>query len=198
MAKRICPRCGSKNTAKILWGMPAYDEELQKKLDNKEIVLGGCCITGCDPSYHCNACKKDFGAPTKNLEADVIKVMISIGGFFQGHKKIEVSKTDNGATIKTSGPIPNYNDNYEGGKDITALQWKKFVNALFRCNVADWKKKYYSQILDGEQWELEIYYTGRKPLKIWGSNNYPPHFSKLRKLLDNPPWAGDKEKRALI
>lgn len=45
MSKRICPRCGSRKTAQILWGMPAFTEELEVKLKNKEIVLGGCCIT---------------------------------------------------------------------------------------------------------------------------------------------------------
>lgn len=61
MTRRICPSCGSRNTAKILWGMPAYSEELEEELRNNEIILGGCCISDNDPSYHCNECLKDFG-----------------------------------------------------------------------------------------------------------------------------------------
>ena len=41
-----CPYCSSKNTARILYGYPAYSEELQKKLDNGKIAIGGCCISG--------------------------------------------------------------------------------------------------------------------------------------------------------
>ena len=28
-----------------------------------KIILGRCCVTGNDPSAHCNACGKDFGKP---------------------------------------------------------------------------------------------------------------------------------------
>ena len=65
-----CPRCGSNKTAKILYGYPLYTEELQKKLDSGECVLGGCCITSVEvngrsvnmmPTRRCFACRKGFG-----------------------------------------------------------------------------------------------------------------------------------------
>lgn len=57
----ICPICGSTNIASYLFGMPAYDEELEEKLANNEVVLGGCCIMPDSPAYHCNECEEDFG-----------------------------------------------------------------------------------------------------------------------------------------
>jgi hypothetical protein len=36
--------------------MPIFNDELQKQLDAKQVVLGGCCITGDDPTRHCNQC----------------------------------------------------------------------------------------------------------------------------------------------
>jgi hypothetical protein len=36
--------------------MPAFDEQLQKALDERRIVLGGCCVRGNDPDLHCNSC----------------------------------------------------------------------------------------------------------------------------------------------
>ncbi|GAB6174526.1 hypothetical protein JCM15765_40040 [Paradesulfitobacterium aromaticivorans] len=81
MARRICPRCGSRNTATTLRGMPAWSPELQEKIDKGEVVLGGCCITDCDPSYHCNECKNDFGRPTYDMEMGVKKIHFSLGGF---------------------------------------------------------------------------------------------------------------------
>lgn len=56
-----CPQCGSLNVAEILWGMPAYDEELERRLANGSIVLGGCCISPADPDWHCNDCGCEFG-----------------------------------------------------------------------------------------------------------------------------------------
>lgn len=56
-----CPECGSNNIAEIPWGLPAFTEELQKKLDEKKVVLGGCCISDDDPKYECNECKHRFG-----------------------------------------------------------------------------------------------------------------------------------------
>ena len=63
MAKKevVCPFCGSKNIAEYLFGMPAYDEELEERLAKNEIVLGGCCIHPASPACHCNECEEDFG-----------------------------------------------------------------------------------------------------------------------------------------
>jgi hypothetical protein len=44
--------------------MPAISAELKEHLNMGDVVLGGCCITDCDPVYHCNKCKKGSGAPT--------------------------------------------------------------------------------------------------------------------------------------
>lgn len=70
-----CPRCGSIDTARIQYGMPAFTEELQEKMAAGKVFLGGCCIDGAytedgewvsiDPTNHCNNCKKDFGGLQK-------------------------------------------------------------------------------------------------------------------------------------
>ena len=41
-SRERCPNCGSSNIAKIIWGLPDFTEELQKRIDAGEIVLGGC------------------------------------------------------------------------------------------------------------------------------------------------------------
>lgn len=64
-----CPRCGSTDTARYIYGYPAFSEKMQKKLDEGKWVLGGCCISSVDvngvpvqtmPARHCNKCKKDL------------------------------------------------------------------------------------------------------------------------------------------
>jgi hypothetical protein len=51
-----CPECGSEKIARILYGLPSFSENLRMKLEKNEVVLGGCCITGNDPSWKCIDC----------------------------------------------------------------------------------------------------------------------------------------------
>ncbi len=55
-----CPQCGSHGIAAILRGDPIWDAELERRIDAKEVVLGGCVFTGDDPEYHCNACGHEW------------------------------------------------------------------------------------------------------------------------------------------
>ena len=64
-----CPHCGSTSTAAILYGLVRPDDGLQKSLAGGEVIrgeviLGGCCITDCDPIRHCNGCGRDFAYVT--------------------------------------------------------------------------------------------------------------------------------------
>ncbi len=56
-----CPSCNGKNIAEILWGYPEDTRELEKELDGKKIVLGGCLVTGHDPKWECNDCNTRWG-----------------------------------------------------------------------------------------------------------------------------------------
>jgi len=51
-----CPRCGGTDIAMILWGLPNMSSELEKKVNDKKIVFGGCCVSGNDPEMECNDC----------------------------------------------------------------------------------------------------------------------------------------------
>ncbi|MFT7645136.1 MAG: hypothetical protein ACI9BF_000807 [Candidatus Paceibacteria bacterium] len=55
-----CPECKSTDTAKIIYGMHDIDDELEKKLKEGKVWLGGCNLTGDDPIRHCNNCKSDY------------------------------------------------------------------------------------------------------------------------------------------
>lgn len=55
-----CPKCNKTKVAKILYGMPAMSEELEKQLDEGSVVLAGCCIEGEMPRYRCRWCKTEF------------------------------------------------------------------------------------------------------------------------------------------
>lgn len=57
-----CPKCGSDKVAAVLYGMPAYDEELDAKIKAGKVVLNGCCIEAGDPMhpYECQECGHRF------------------------------------------------------------------------------------------------------------------------------------------
>lgn len=62
-----------------------------------------------------------------------------------------------------------------------SLTKTEFLNRLRELHIEGWKSKYIDpDILDGTQWELEIYfYDGHKPVTIAGSNAYPDNFADL-------------------
>mgnify|MGYP002744775039 FL=1 len=56
--RSICPKCGNKHTARIIYGMPMMDEEMEKAEAEGRIWLGGCCLE--DYRYYCNNCELKF------------------------------------------------------------------------------------------------------------------------------------------
>ena len=56
-----CPECGKSWIAEILWGYPADMESIEKELERKKIVLGGCLVTDHDSKWECNDCNHQWG-----------------------------------------------------------------------------------------------------------------------------------------
>lgn len=68
----------------------------------------------------------------------------------------------------------------------TPTRYKRIIRRLFRhYNVHKWKKSYCApDTMDGTQWELLLHRnTPHKAQQFYGSNDYPPHFCKLLRLL---------------
>jgi hypothetical protein len=61
-----CPKCGSDSIAEILYGLPAFDEQMERDIDSGKIVLGGCCISDDSSKGHCNKCKYEWGSVRGN------------------------------------------------------------------------------------------------------------------------------------
>lgn len=71
MADRIlCPSCGSSEVAKIMWGEPAFTEELVEQLESGAVVLGGCCLSESSPEWQCRSCGHRFGNAWDSMFAD--------------------------------------------------------------------------------------------------------------------------------
>ncbi len=205
-----CIKCGSGRVAPILYGMPAFSEELERKLNSQKLYLGDCCVTGADPKYHCFECKKNFGIPpillSKKGQEDYRDIVTSIcfsdGGFFGGYDIVEIKPDCNERLHKIQ--FENLNETellrecpltlqvssgYGSDKPvfqrvITQTEWKKILNQLFcKLYIHEWKKSYTDdRILDGEQWELSITLTKGRHRNYYGSNAYPPLWEELKKL----------------
>lgn len=197
-----CPHCGSTDTARYLYGYPAFNEEMQKKLDEGKMVLGGCCIDVVHvndqrvtimPTRRCNKCKKDFGKPpilktrneiTAEDYRDIVEsIKFSVGGFHEGHTDITITKNENGAFVNVEQFLIGDLDIPEN-RQITPARWQKIVNTLYnQLYLHEWKKKYVDPlVLDGTQWSLDIKLTNGRKREYYGSNLYPPYWPELKKI----------------
>jgi len=196
-----CPKCGSSRVAMILRGMPAFDEEMERQLKNEELYLGGCCVSDCDPEYHCFACGKDVGSPpiliskrgTEDYRDIVTEVRFYDGGFFDGPDEVIIKKTADGAIADVR---PNLVKGYNGAqKNLSEKEWKNLMNRLYcKLYVHEWNKHYRPDgiVLDGEQWELKISLTGRRVRCYEGDNAFPPYWKELMQIFQ--PFLNERQK----
>lgn len=185
---RKCPKCGSRHVAPILYGMPAFEEEMKRKLNNQELYLGGCCIGEADPQYHCFGCGKNVGTPptlisnrgSEDYRDIVTSIQFSDGGFFGGYVEVLIKRTNTGIIADFR---PGYgSEQMPSRRAISEREWYKLLNRLYcKLYVHEWKKQFNDRsVLDGQQWELEIRLTDRRVRKYSGSNDYPPYWKELK------------------
>jgi hypothetical protein len=70
----LCPKCGSKRIAEILYGFPDSSPELNTALKNGTIVIGGCEITGHDAMWQCVDCNAEIFQEQQNKFNQDIKI----------------------------------------------------------------------------------------------------------------------------
>ena len=199
--ERKCPVCGSRDVSAYLWSLPPYPEQVQKEIAERNVIVGGYCVAGFEPSAHCNACGADFGMPPylrrqrgqpvdapRELFPDVLTgIMFTEGGYFLGGYVIEITRNEKGAHFK-------YENHPGGGRfelplsadiDLTEAQWKQLMDVLFdKLCVHEWKQRYFAPgVFDGTQWELELRMTGGRCYRIQGSNGFPALYKDLVRTL---------------
>ncbi len=186
---RKCPKCGSKRIAPISYGLPVLNEEMERRLNNEELFLGGCCISDADPKYHCFECGKNVGSPpilmSKRGKEDYRKIITSIrfydGGYFGGFDEVLIKRTRKGIIVDARPSLQEMKEPRCGM--LSEQGWEKLLNRLYcRLFLHEWKKEYNDwDVLDGEQWELEIRMTGGRVRNYGGSNAFPPYWNELKR-----------------
>ena len=140
----------------------------------------------------CNVCKREFGSlpllknnrtgQMEDLRDIVTGIRFSEGGFFGGFTNITISRNGKGALVRAEQTLPMVE--VSKGIQITPVRWRNLLDRLYtRMYLHEWKRSYHNpNILDGNQWELEIRLTHGRRRTYSGSNAYPPYWTELRKL----------------
>lgn len=55
-----CPKCNSENIAEFRYGLYDRDEKLNRLIEERKVILGGCEISFDSPAFYCNECGREF------------------------------------------------------------------------------------------------------------------------------------------
>ncbi len=140
----------------------------------------------------------------KSIET-IKKFHFSIGGYFA--RNFDVLITYNKASYCADLYIFDFTKRQE--KEISKNQMELFLSKLNQLNIIGWENEYYNpDVIDGEQWEMEIEYNKTEKKRIYGSNLYPNSkidsdkpsrefkelLSAIKELIQEPLFFSDKFK----
>jgi hypothetical protein len=190
MSKRklICPKCGSSNGVKIVYGYPSA--ETLEKAELGEISLGGCCVSFDDPTSSCKDCDYRWGGKQIELLAEMQSIKASIGGYFGPSYFIEA---DAARGIVIHRCVVDGFDEAElpVTRSFTTGEWSKLIKGLMSCDFIDWLDQYENNhVLDGTNWHVEVGFDSGNSIVKYGSNEYPGRWKQFCRLLST--FAGRK------
>src|SRR5690554_2209688 len=148
-----CPKCGSLNVIKIMYGMPTNEAFLMA--EEGKIKLGGCCITDSDPEYFCKDCENEWDRQNaiNHVYQQIKGIKASVGGHFDGYYEVEMDFESRKLTWSHLGA--GTEEHYE--KTIRPSSLDRFIEELKMLDFLNWKSKYIEPgICDGTQWSVEI------------------------------------------
>lgn len=202
MARKMCPKCGSRDTAHIIWGEPCYTVEVFSQLDKGIVFFGGCCIPTPEPTCHCNKCSDDFAyrrTKPRVYSGNIISTCIitkfhcTIGGYFGRNYVCGIDIEQYGHCLRyVSNEGIHYDIDDEGFAqsdiklEIPLLDdmMTKFTYDVMKCYPDEWKKKYINtDILDGYSWELNIETDNGQKIASYGINREAPYWKSLIRVL---------------
>ena len=110
------------------------------------------------------------------------KLVFTIGGFFCGHETRTFTISDDQVLVDVEKTMISMDKEEEYGP----YRKEEFISGIKALHIGEWKRTYNDLlVMDGTQWELDIYYNnGRRPTKISGSNAYPYNFDDLKEFLE--------------
>jgi hypothetical protein len=128
--------------------------------------------------------KKKFKKQISDFEISMAYLDFEVGGIFNNNKyNITVAKTATGATAKyLDVSMGEWHD-----IKLDVVEWLDFVEALHKCRIDKWEKKYHKRILDGSFWHLRIFYFDKDELNLLESRGnivYPQNWNEFVKVIE--------------
>jgi hypothetical protein len=166
-----CPSCGSKNSAKIVYGMPSY--ELYEEAHKGKVALGGCCIMEDAPQYFCRDCKYEWNKNEviDNAYSSISNIKVYVGGYFGPNYEIELDFENNKLIWIEKANLEEIEDSVTKAIDLDEHNY--IIENLKIIKLLGWKRSYKDPgVCDGTQWSIDIKSDG-KTIHKSGSNNYP-------------------------
>lgn len=125
-----------------------------------------------------NNTAKNFQDKLNSIE----KIVFYINSFSEGNVEREITFKDNKTILKKTSSKLGKEENLMKNMGLTK---DEFIKKLSLLKIENWEDEYFAPALDGEDWELKIYFLGdKKCLSKTGSNAYPSNFNELCNLLE--------------
>lgn len=176
---KICPKCGSKDSVKILYGYP-NGEAIMLEAEGK-MKLGGCLITDINPEYFCKDCENEWDREEAidYAYSKIIGFNLSFGGYFQGFYEIKIDfnlmRVTYSHSLEQREPLT---------KNVSPELLEEFIERLKDINFLNWRSRYVDpDVLDGSEWQIEIIREGRN-LRKYGINSYPDEWEDFCKAIE--------------
>jgi hypothetical protein len=123
----------------------------------------------------------------KRKHDEITSIEFTFGGYFEGRTRLSIigGAADGTATWSMSSRDSELLGLIKTFETITKEKWEKFrVELCDKSKILSWKSSYTdSNILDGFQWDLEVFFSDGKTKEIGGSNDYPKEWNEFRRLL---------------
>ena len=119
---------------------------------------------------------------------EITSIEFSFGGFFSGRSRVSIiGSSDGTATWSVASRSIDFSEGTDSKsfETISKEKWEKLrMDLCDKARIISWKSGYVdSNILDGFQWDLEIFFSDGKTKETGGSNDYPKEWNEFRRLL---------------
>lgn len=190
MVKIMCPRCGNCENARILWGLPAYDEELIEQEQRGEVWLGGCNVPRDGaPVYHCNACERNFGAAKfqgVDLAREITRITYMDRAVSFPEMRVLTFNLTSHEVIHERHDLRTIGDVFDPPLDIEAREAHALAQTMIkRWFFSDWPDTMENVmgVIDGTRWRITVEWPSGS-LEKSGENNYPPYWSRFERRME--------------
>ncbi|HOJ78734.1 MAG TPA: hypothetical protein PLZ08_11285 [Bacillota bacterium] len=174
----VCPKCGSESVIRIQYGLPSHDA--LEAVGRGEVILGGCCIGGNSPQYHCKECQNEWGKMRIGGEIydDIVSFQAEVGGHLRECYFVTADWETKKLSYQVGSSAKGYVTKFE--RELKAEGWQQLIENLKECSFVFWLDQYEDHtVLDGTQWSVRLKLTDGEIIEKAGDNSFPAYWEKF-------------------